>query len=451
MLKTKILKSSVLVTSGFALSQLLRFAGNLILTRLLTPEYFGLVGIAVVVVAGINMITDMGFSHSVIRSRNIENRAFLNTVWTLQIIRGFLLSVILLVVAAFLYNYQANHNDVSNHANIYHDRDLVMVLLVLSIIPIIEGFNSTNIYLQNRELKLSRLIIIDLVAQVLAVLVTVLLAYYFRNIWALVSGFIVTSLTRLLMSHLYLEGAPTRFQLDRKTAIDVLHFGKWIALSSLTGFLLSRGEKLLLGGFIDARLMGLYTLAFFLGNFGYQVLTKVGSTVFYPVLCEVQRLENHAQLKKSFYEIRAKFDILVALMVGFLFFNGQFLVELLYDDRYHYSGWILEMLSFTIIIAICSVSEQVFMALGKPRLMTYSQLVHLAVLIPGLYIAMHMKNFELGVIVIAFSFLPRYGFTLFSLYKIRLFSLIHELATIAYIVFAMIFGWLFSYFLKLSI
>jgi hypothetical protein len=65
--------------------------GNLILTRLLFPEAFGLMALVQVFLSGLQMFSDIGIQTSVIRSKRGEDPAFLDTAWTVQVLRGGLL------------------------------------------------------------------------------------------------------------------------------------------------------------------------------------------------------------------------------------------------------------------------------------------------------------------------------------------------------------------------
>src|ERR1700677_394636 len=85
---------------GFGGAQVLRFAFNLILTRLLYPELFGLMALAFTVITGLNLFSDFGTAAIVVCNPRGADREFLNTVWTLQILRGFVLAAVLFVVAS---------------------------------------------------------------------------------------------------------------------------------------------------------------------------------------------------------------------------------------------------------------------------------------------------------------------------------------------------------------
>src|SRR5580658_4675768 len=79
---------------GFGGAQVLRFAFNLILTRLLYPELFGLMALAFSVITGLNLFSDFGTAAIVVSHPRGADREFLNTVWSLQILRGLVLAAV---------------------------------------------------------------------------------------------------------------------------------------------------------------------------------------------------------------------------------------------------------------------------------------------------------------------------------------------------------------------
>ena len=79
------------VVAGYALSQAIRFGANLVMTRLLVPEMFGVMAIAMMVMYALALFSDLGLRQSIVQSRRGGDAAFLNTAWAVQIGRGFVI------------------------------------------------------------------------------------------------------------------------------------------------------------------------------------------------------------------------------------------------------------------------------------------------------------------------------------------------------------------------
>src|SRR5690554_1654660 len=92
---------------GYGTAQLLRLASNVILAKLLFPEAFGLMVLVAIFMQGIAMFSDIGILPSIIQNKRGDDPAFLNTAWTIQVIRGVLIWIVACIGAypyALIYN-----------------------------------------------------------------------------------------------------------------------------------------------------------------------------------------------------------------------------------------------------------------------------------------------------------------------------------------------------------
>ena len=98
-LMARAFRSAAITVLGFGASQAIRLASNLILTRLLFPEAFGMMAIVGVFLIGLAMFSDVGVGPSIMGSARGDEPDFLDTAWTIQIARGLILLVIALALA----------------------------------------------------------------------------------------------------------------------------------------------------------------------------------------------------------------------------------------------------------------------------------------------------------------------------------------------------------------
>ncbi|TAF68433.1 MAG: polysaccharide biosynthesis protein, partial [Oscillatoriales cyanobacterium] len=92
------IKGAIWTIISYGGSQILRFGSNLILTRLLLPELFGLVGLAYVFIVGVHLFSDIGLGPSIIQNKRGDDPEFINTAWTMQIIRSFFVWLCVMLV-----------------------------------------------------------------------------------------------------------------------------------------------------------------------------------------------------------------------------------------------------------------------------------------------------------------------------------------------------------------
>ena len=366
-LKERVIRGGVWSISGHFISQGIRLGGNLVTTRLLMPEMFGVMAIANVLFIGVEMFSDLGLRQNIVQSRRGDESVFLNTAWTLQIIRGLLLCIIMLLLSIALY-YAGEFNWFPK-GSVYSEEVLPYIIAVLSLTPIIRGFESTKLATASRHLALGRLTGIDILSQLAGPVVIITWCNYDNSVWALVAGWFAASLTRLILSHTMMPGINNKCRWDSESFKNLYNFGKWIFLSSILGFLLNNGDKLLLGAFLNANELGIYSIAFMLVAAVETVLRKLISGVSFPALSELYR-QNPDALGNYYYRFRLPIDLFSLFLVGVIFAAGQSVVDILYDDRYRDAGWMLEILAVSLFFIRYEVAELCYLVIGKPKLLT---------------------------------------------------------------------------------
>jgi O-antigen/teichoic acid export membrane protein len=389
-LKNRVVFATAWVFASHFISQFLRFISNLILTRLLLPEMFGLMAIVNMLMFGLHLISDVGLRQNLIQSKRGHDLLFVNTVWSMQILRGVLISILGFGLALGVY--------LLSHANywpsqvVYSNAQLPYLITVCALVAAIDGLASTNIATANRNLNLARISMLEFSSQIVGIVVMVGIALYSKTIWALVAGNISSSVVKVILSHNILPGIKNRFRLDRSSVKEILGFGQWIFLSSILGFLAAGGDRLILGSLVTAQVLGLYAIAFFIVGAIQEVFGKVMSSVAFPVLSEVVRDRPH-DLKKTYYKFRLYFDIPILFATGLLFASGHWLIDFFYDERYRYAGHMLTILSVGLFEARYGLAGQVYLALGKPKYLV----VVIACRVVALFVAMPLAFAAYGL------------------------------------------------------
>jgi len=365
--RQRIVRAGSWTLGGDALAQIIRFAGNLLMTRLLVPEMFGVMAVASTVIHGIGLFSDLGLRQSVIQSKRGNDPEFLNTAWLTQIYRGLLIFGACAAASAGLYT--ASRLGLLPRGSTFAEPVLPLVLAVVSFTAVISGFESTKMLVASRDLALGRVTAIELVSQAGGLLATILYALAHRSIWALVVGGLVAASIRALLSHWAMPGPANRLQWHRESFTEIFGFGKWIFASSLLGALLGNGDRLLLGALVSAEALGLYSIAFLLLGAIKNIIQKIVSRVVYPAVSETAR-ERPAELGAHYYKMRTPIDLLCLFLLGFLHVAGSGIVDLLYDSRYQLAGHHLAILSWSLFTFRFSIAGHCYIALGKPHLLT---------------------------------------------------------------------------------
>ena len=135
----------------------------------------------------------------------------------------------------------------------------------------------------NRHLLLGRVTALDLCAQIIGNLAIIALAFAMRSVWALVLGAIIGSAARLIIMSIWLPGPVNRFRWDRDAGRDLIHFGKWIFLSTACGFMLSQGDKAIFGAYLSLDELGIYNIGYFLASFPVLLAGAVVGRIMIPL------------------------------------------------------------------------------------------------------------------------------------------------------------------------
>ena len=364
--KPSAIASSLVITS-YAISQVLRLSSNLIMTRLLVPEMFGIMAVCQTIIFMLAMVSDIGITPSIIRSRRGGDPYFLNTAWTLQIIRGGGIGLFVVIVAFSLF--VAQQNSLLNDETVYNKPVLIEAMLWIALVPFISGFKSTNIILANRKLHVGHISAMELLSQIIGLVVMISWATISPSIYALLAGALTSAVSTTILSHTLIKGERNRLAFDASATREIISFGKWILITSFLTALLNQGDRLIFGALVDAETLGIYSVAIFLTTAITQAIFKVNKMVFFPLLSETARGDS-SKLAAQYYNIRLKTDFIMFTASGFLFALGKTIVGLLYDERYKLAGELLEVLSLSLLLTSPVISGAIYLAIGKPKFIT---------------------------------------------------------------------------------
>jgi O-antigen/teichoic acid export membrane protein len=387
---------------------------------------------------GLELFSDLGLRQNIIQHQRGSDPAFLNTIWTLQIIRGSLICLFALVVALVLYVLDLVKWFPATSA--YAEPILPWIIAVLSINAIINGFESTKYAVADRNMALGMLTSFELISQVSGMACMITWAVIDRSIWALVCGSIVTSLMRVILGNVLMPGERNRLHWDKNAFQEILNFGKWIFFTSILGFLAANGDRLILGSLVDAKMLGMYSIAFFMVSALREIFSKLVGKVAFPALSEVAR-ERPAMLKQVYYKFRHPLDAATLLAAGMLFYSGHLVINIFYDHRYFSAGHMLEILSIMFFETRYMVAGQCFMALGKPKLMVPIIVIQLLAIYGLMPIAFSLYGFDGALWVAGGGVLLTIPVTLYITYKLGLLDFNLEMRALPWLIIGLALGW----------
>ena len=337
----------------------LKLASNLVLARLLLPDAFGLVAVVYAIISGIEALTDSGANASMIRSHRTDD-VWLDTLWSVQVSRGVLLTLIL-----FLASFPVSW--------FYEEPRLQPMIAVASLINLFSNLASTSSIFAVRNLQLKKYSLIEIASLLVGYALMIPLAYYLRSAWALLAGGIIMTGMATTLGWLLLPRRTHRFRFERTAFFELFGFGKWVLLSSLLGFLIYQGDRLIIGKSVGMHGLGIYFIALTWASSLIELTSRIIDRLYLPVVSEFRRSDGNAvratALRKHIFE---------SLVIPFAFVCGasSSIIHLLYPDRLWDAGPVLQIL---IVGAWFNIVEIVyndqFLSENRPNRRSIAQLM----------------------------------------------------------------------------
>lgn len=246
---------------------------TIVLARLLSPDDFGVMGIALLVLSTLDTFSQTGFMAALIqRKGNI--REYLDAAWSFSILRGTLIFILLFITAPWI-------------AGFFESPASQPVIRAIAISILLKGMINIGVVYFQKELEFHREFVYQLSGTVANLAVAIPAAILVRNVWALVIGLLAGSGIRLVASYLVHPFRP-RFSLGWGKAKDLFDFGRYIFARSILLFILTQGDDAFVGKILGTAALGYYQLAYRLSNLSATEITHVVSQVTFPAYAKIQ-------------------------------------------------------------------------------------------------------------------------------------------------------------------
>ncbi len=413
-LKRRALGSLFWVLAGFGTLQILRFGFNLVLTRLLLPEVFGLLALVDLFILGLHMFADVGLSVSIVQGKRGDDPHYLNTAWSLQVVRGFYLWL-----GACLLAWPV--------AVFYQVPQLLALLPVAGLTAVVNGFNSIAMFTAERHLSQGRLTLLQLVCYVVStsvVLACLLLTP--MGVWAMIVGRLAGSVLELILSYGLLHGPRCRFTWDRAVLAEIIEFGKWIFLSTACTFLAEQVDRLIVGSLASLATFGIYNLAVQLSLAGKQAANTITSRIAFPY--SSRRFHQGVDLATIFHEVHPWTAGFGAFVTAGLISAGPTFIHTLFKPDYAPAAWMLQLVAVCSWISMLQLgSSNLLWLLGRPRSHALGMAVKLLTAPACAWVGYRLSGVAGMIAGFGMAELLRYGVTLWALRRYHLSILRYDL------------------------
>lgn len=393
-------------------TQLITFIVFAVLARLLEPKAFGLVALAGVFTAFVQIFLDRGFALAIVQRPKLDPEHLDTALWT-GVVIGSVMSLISIISAETI-------------ADLFREPELTPIIRWLSLVFVIRGFSSVQEAILQRNLNFKALTIRSSVAVIIAGIVAVVMAFMGFGVWCLVAQKLTNGLLQVLMLWSISNWKPKRkFSLPHFQSLFA--FGINIVGIDLLTFLTRRSDDFLIGYFLGSTALGYYSVAYRLLLTGMQLITGVLNQVAVPTFSRLQ--SEREKIRKALYKVTffASLISMPAFMgLGVL---ASELIVVLFGQQWLPSVPVMRILaSIGILQSLFFLNGAVMTAVGKPSWRLKINFFSTMVSLIGFAIAVRY-----GIIAVAVAFAlrnyllcPLFVWIMYKLIKINIWQYLSQ-------------------------
>jgi len=362
-LTKKIANSASLILFVRVFQRSIGVVSLLILARLLTPQDFGVVAIATMLVFLFDTLSEGGTQQYIIQKKSLDENDVI-TAWTISILSKLVLFIALLLVAPAL-------------ANFINAPEAVQAIRVMALVLPISAFASPRLFLLRRDLEYGLISKVLLIERVVSFVVTLALAFYLQSYWAMIFGVLASYLCKTLLSHYYAP-YPIKFSLSKLK--DQMSFSLWMLLRSLLGYVRAEFDIIFVSKIYGADLLGGFSLMRNLSYLPSREIIAPVSNVFLAGFSEVKRrgdpIGDHIVVALTIILF------IITPVIGYLHVYNQDLVAIFLGEQWLPFAHLLPLLSiFTITFAVSTFVQQGLIANGDVKLLSIYEMVTLGAML----------------------------------------------------------------------
>jgi lipopolysaccharide exporter len=360
-LSHRVAKGGVWVFALSGVQKLLGLIRLVILARLLAPNDFGSFGIALLIISTFETFSQPGFQLALVQKKeDIAN--YLDTAWTVSVIRSIVLFTILFFSAPYL--------------GLFFDiPDASVITQVIGVSILFRGFTNIGIIYFQRELAFNKQFIYGSAGTIAYFIVGVSAAMILKNVWALVFGQLAADFIGLMASYLIHPYRP-RFKLDLNKARELFGFGRWVSGSAILVFLVTQGDDAFVGKFLGVTMLAFYQMAYRISNMPATEITHVISYVTFPAYSKMQ--DDLPRLREAYLRVLQLTAFLSFPIAAFIFVLGPDFTSIFLGDKWTPMVPAMQVLVLAgLVRSIAATTGPLFYAIGGPQIETKWQIIRL--------------------------------------------------------------------------
>ena len=364
-LSNLVVRGGIMVAVMKVIERIMTMIRLVILARLLSPNDFGLMGIALLILTIFDTFSQTGLRQALIQKKE-DIKGYLNSAWTILVVRSFFLVVVIALLAPYA-------------ATFFKAPDATNIIRVVPIAIICIAFTNIGIIYFQKELNFKKQVVLELCAITADFTIAITLAFALRNIWALVCGMLTGHFTRMIVSYVLHPYRP-RFDFNLTKAAELFRFGKWVVGSTIMVFLITQGDSLMVAKIAGVAALGFYQVAYRISNITATEITYIITQVTFPAYSKIQ--DNKERLREAYLKVLSIVCfVAIPLATVIVLFSRDFTIIFM-KEKWLPMVPVLQILSVAgLFRALAATATPVFYAVGRPVWDTRLQFARLIIMI----------------------------------------------------------------------
>lgn len=400
---TTIIKGFSWVVLMRVVARVLTFARIFVLARLLTPAQFGTFATATLILSLLEVITETGGQVVLVQEKKEVFSKYLNAAWTVSILRGVLLCVLLLCISPLVVIFFNNPSALSS-------------LLVIAFLPFIKGFINPSVALFQKELLFKKELYLRSSIAISGTVITILLALIWRDPLVLAIGLLFEAALEVILTHWYIQPKPF-FTFHKVTIMEVINKGKWMGPATLFNYFFHQLDDIVVGRWLGSGALGLYQMAYRIATLPITEVSDSLNRVTFPVFAHLEN--DRDTLWRAYMKTTAAILLLSApLSIAFIIFP-QVIVQLVLGRQWLEVAHLLPILGiFGFIRAFLNSSSALFLSQKRQDLVAQYTFVSVFVMAIFLFPLIHHYGTQGAAVAALIGCLSTFPFVIYHVRKL---------------------------------
>lgn len=349
----QIAKGAIWMVSLKLAERSLGLVSTIILAHLLVPQDFGLIAMAMTIIAALELLGAFSFDMALIQNLQADRRHY-DTVWTFNLIFAAISAALLVLLAGAM-------------AAFYSEPRLEYVMYWLSLGTLIQGFENVGVVAFRKQMEFDKEFKFLFGKKISSVLVTIPLAIAFESYWALVFGMITGKVVGVLLSY---TTHPYRPRFSFAAYHDLFHFSKWMLLNNIIGFLRTRAADFFVGKLSGPHSLGVFVMSSEIANLPTTELCAPINRAVFPGFSNLTK--DMDEFRRNFVGIAGMIALLALPAALGITVTAELLVPVLLGPNWLDAIPLIQILALNgCLLAIQNNNGLAMLAMGRPKLLTY--------------------------------------------------------------------------------